>query len=263
MRINLNDINAANTALQRASTVWFLSVVFGLWVFLTYLVVKLGGSQFWAQHPLGAGAAAERWGNFSIALHLLIAALILGAGPLQLVPKIRQRVPAFHRWLGRGYVVAVIVAMLSGLYMMFARDIGSAYLKAGFVIQAALVIWFSAVALRYAMRRDIYHHRRWVLRFFIVANIAFFFRVLLMFWILLTGGIGIDFNTGKGWFLDFMAFGQYLPLVLLEMYFAVQEHGSAPRRFAMAGLLCVCAVVIVVGVVMLSFGMWFPGLAGE
>ena len=106
--------------------------------------------------------------------------------------------------------------------------------------------------------RDIVKHRRWALRFFIVANIAFFYRVIFMIWVLITGGVGIDFTTGEGGFLDFMAVGQYLPLLVLELYFRAQDRGARRGRIAMASLLFICAAATGLGITLLSVGLWFP-----
>lgn len=264
MRTQAGELSAANTALRRTTAFWFLITVIGQWAFLTYVVVEFGSTavrgnfEAWNKHLSNGYAPGDDIGNIAVAMHLLLAVIILGGGPLQLIPQIRGRFPTFHRWLGRGYMLAVLIAMMTGLYMLFTHDIGSLYLKAGFVIQANLIVIFSAFSLRYAIARNINKHRRWALRFFIVASIALFYRVILMIWVLITGGVGINFTTGEGVFLDFMALGQYLPLLILEMYFQTQDRGGMRSRFALAGFLFICAAATGLGITLLSVGMWFP-----
>jgi hypothetical protein len=39
-------------------------------------------------------------GNFAVATHVTSAVMVMLAGALQLIPQIRSRFPAFHRWNG-------------------------------------------------------------------------------------------------------------------------------------------------------------------
>ena len=236
----------------------------GLWIFMAYVVKKYGVPAFhghleaWNVDLSHAHIPGDLLGNTAVALHLLLAILILGGGPLQLVPALRRRLPGFHRWFGRTYMVVVIVSVVSGLYMMFDRDIGSAYLKSGFVFQTLLILMFAGFTLRYGMTRQRQKHQRWALRFFIVTNIALFARVIVMIWVLLTGGVGIDFETGKGLFLDFLAITQFLPLLILEIYFRVIDTASSRGRYWMSFTLALCSLAILLGVTLLTVGMWFP-----
>ena len=254
----------ANTALRAAVAAWFVTASIGLWIFLLYVVAVFGSSavqrnfESWNENLTSGYVPGDSMGNVAVATHLFLAIIVLGGGPLQLMPGIRNRYPAFHRWLGRTYMLAVVTITLTGLYMWLSRDIGSVTLKDGFIVQASLIVGFSAIALRYAIVRDIHRHRRWALRFFMVASIALSYRVIFMVWVLVTGGVGIDFATGKGAFLDFMAVGQYLPLLVLEIYLRTQDRGSALSRFAMAGFLLFATGVTGLGVSLLTVWLWFP-----
>ena len=191
-------------------------------------------------------------------LTLLLSVIILAGGPLQLIPAVRKRWPKFHRIVGRSYMIAAIITAIVGLYMMFQRDIGGLSTKVGFLAQGVLIAWFASNAFRYARARKIAIHRRWALRLFLAASAVWFFRVILMIWVLLTGGIGIDFTTGKGPFIDFMSIGQYLPLVILEWYFLTQTKGSSRSRGVLAGFLFVATALTALGVGLATIGMWFP-----
>src|SRR5215469_16877837 len=60
--------------------------------------------------------AGDAAGNLFFAAHVILALVLTFGGALQLVPKIRSRALAFHRWNGRVFLVAGVVATLGGLY---------------------------------------------------------------------------------------------------------------------------------------------------
>lgn len=90
-----------------------------------------------------------------------------------------------------------------------------------------------------------------------VSSVALSYRVIFMIWFAATGGLGIDMTTGEGAFLDFMALGQFLPLLVLEAYFTVRARGGQLATLAVSGLLALSALATAMGVVMLSVGLWF------
>jgi hypothetical protein len=110
----------------------------------------------------------------------------------------------------------------------------------------------------HAIARQFDRHQRWALRFFMVSRIALSYRVIFVIWVLITGGIGIDFETGEGAFWDFMAIGQFFPLLVLEVYFRTKDRGGVVSKYAMASLLVMAAGATGLGVLLLAVGFWFP-----
>ena len=249
--------------LQKGAKSWFISMLIGHWVFLTYVVVifgvsaALGDMEYWNARISHAHIEGDDIGNLSVMAHLGFAAIVLGLGPLQLLPSIRANAPWLHRWMGRLYVSAVLIATFSGMYMLFVRDIGSWSLKTGFVLQGAVLSIFAFYALRHAIARNIDRHYRWAMRFFMVASIALTFRVILMAWALSTGGMGINMETGEGWFLDLMIGLQFLPLLMFEAYSAAKDGNSATGRVIMGALLFVSTLIMYGGVALMSYVSWF------
>jgi len=124
-----------------------------------------------------------------------------------------------------------------------------------------LIISFAAVALRFAVARRIREHCRWALRLFMVASAVWFFRVGLMGWASLTGGIGIDFESFTGPFLWVIGFAQYLlPLAVLEWYFLCQGRSGAAGQWLFAGTLAGLTLIMGVGIVAATMGLWLPRL---
>jgi hypothetical protein len=69
-------------------------------------------------------------------------------GCIQLMGGVRKRWPAVHRWIGRVYVTAAILAGAGGLTFIVANGtIGGAVMDVGFGLYGALVVprrtrWF-------------------------------------------------------------------------------------------------------------------------
>ena len=117
--------STADTALRGAARLWFVTAVIGQWFFLYYLLVFYGPStltgdfQAWTRNRLlfKGYVAGDTAGNLAFAAHALLAAVIAFGGALQIVPQIRARALAFHRWNGRVFLVTAVGLSLSGLYM--------------------------------------------------------------------------------------------------------------------------------------------------
>ncbi|NNF66121.1 MAG: DUF2306 domain-containing protein [Gammaproteobacteria bacterium] len=253
-------------ALRIAATAWYTPVLLGQWIFVAYIIytygwpLVAGDIAVWNKHLSEAYVPGRMIGNISVATHLALAIVIHFFGPLQLVPSVRFRFPAFHRWSGRAFILSVIIAVAVGFYMLVIREIGAWTLRAGFTVQAFLVLWFAGQALRYARQKNFAVHMRWATRLFLAASAVWFFRVMIMIWFVMTGGIGIDQSDGTGWFIDAMSALQFLPLVLYEIYWRIKQSASSHARIVFALFLWAAAVATTVGVGLATLGMWFPVL---
>src|SRR5262245_56825307 len=114
---------AADRVLRAAVGFWLAVTAIGQWVCL-YCIVALygvttvsGNFEAWNANPfLRKGyVVGDRAGNVAFAAHVLLAAIVAFGGIVQLVPQIRHRLAAVHRWNGRLYIVAAIVASVAGL----------------------------------------------------------------------------------------------------------------------------------------------------
>jgi len=223
--------SVADSALKLAVRAWFLVAVAGQWIFLGHLVAFYVGSVI----------RGDTIGNVAIAVHLLLAVVIMVGGPLQLIPQIRHHAASFHHWNGRLYILAVFVTSVAGLYMLWSRERpGIVYLGAS--LHAVLIVSFSVLAVRSAVGRDLRNHRRWALRLFMVVNAGWFFRIGVMQWMF--------FNprpAGVASFVNAASIADYvLPLVMLELYLRMEDSAV---KFAMAAGVLVLSVVLAVRVV--------------
>lgn len=261
----------AGKLLKGSVWLWFTAVVAGQLFFVAYLL------DFYGRHALAGQLAAwnkvvphayrpgDALGNTAMAIHVALAALVISGGLLQLLPWLRQRLPAVHRWNGRLYMVGATLAAGAGLYMVWFRGaVGDLAQHLGLSLDALLIFAFTALAWKAASQRRFDEHRRWALRLFMVVSGVWFFRVGLMFWILLNQGpAGFDPDSFTGPFLTGLAFADYLvPLAILELYFLAQRRPSVWLRLGTAGLLAGLSLAMGAGAAVAAMGMWLPRMAG-
>jgi Predicted membrane protein (DUF2306) len=90
--------------------------------------------------------------------HMLIAPVALLLGPFQFFSRLRANYPKIHRWSGRVYVAACVIAGIGGLATAFAAS-GGPVAGLGFGILAVLWVgttlgaWRAAVARQFALHR--------------------------------------------------------------------------------------------------------------
>ncbi|MFK8017123.1 MAG: DUF2306 domain-containing protein [Gammaproteobacteria bacterium] len=246
---------------------WFTVAAVGHWIFLAYIILAFfpsiaehGLAGLKGMHLPSGFREGDTLGNLASVSHVVLAAVIIGGGPLQLIPVVRSRFPTFHRWLGRTYLMAAVSSSLGGLFMTWTRSpIGDVISQLGISGDAILIVTFAGFAVHHALGRRIKEHRRWAMRLFLAASAVWFFRVGLMAWAALTGGIGIDWESFTGPFLYVLGFAQYLlPLAMLEWYFYCQRQSAPAVQIAFAGTLFAMTVVMAIGIFAATNGMWLP-----
>jgi uncharacterized membrane protein len=262
----------ADKSLQVAVRLWFSVVLAGQLFFVAHIVSFYGGSSVagdmsrWTKILSRGFVPGDSVANGALAVHLAMAALITFAGLLQLIPQIRARFPAFHRWVGRSYMVMAVLASTSALYLNVIRGgtPGGFLQHATIDLDAILILVFAALALRYALARNIAVHRRWAVRLFLAVSGVWFFRAAVFFWILINQGpVGFNPETFEGPALTVLGFVAYfLPLGVFEVYWRAQQRGGTASRFAVAGTLVVLTLAMAIGVFghamfMLSSGVAF------
>ncbi len=253
--------------LALSGVLWFLAAAIGQWIFVYYIlghyvpILAKKGLPGLDESTLPDGyVPGDVIGNIAIAFHVLIAVIIIGGGPLQLMAPIRNRFPAFHRLVGRTYVVVAILTSLAGIYLVSTRGVpGGPLAPIAINLDAVLIIVFAIIAVRFAMARKIDQHRRWAMRLFMVASAVWFFRIGIMFWFMTTGGLGIDTKTFTGPAITFIYFAQMaIPLAFLELYFRAQDSQHAGLKLSAALAIFLATGVTIVGVFAATMGMWLP-----
>ena len=248
----------ADRALRASAGFWFVVVVLGQLIFAfataSYfgLTAWRGETGRWGRVLTHGVIPGDRMGNTALVIHLASAVFIILSGAIQLVPQVRKRAPAFHRWNGRVYVATAFTVSLAGLYLIWARGtVGGFAAHVGQSLDGVLIMIFAAMALRYAMARDFRTHRRWALRLYMVVSASLFIRA---------SGIAVAIPTPD--FLSIftlLSFAQYLvPLGVLELYLRAQDRGGAKARMAMAGVLFALTLVLGAGIAVATVTLFQP-----
>jgi uncharacterized membrane protein len=256
----------AEKALRHAAAAWVAAAMLGQWIMATYVFALYGGAvargdaQGWNTVMERGHVDGAPMGNAVVVAHVAFAFVVLAGGALQLVPAIRRRWPALHRWNGRLYLLAVAAMCVGGLVMHFTRArFQTGVFDAALVLNVVLAAAFGWLAWRAARARRFDAHRRWALRTFVVASAQWFFRLALMLWILLNQGpVGFDPETLVGPTITFLAFAQFLlPLAVLEGWLRAQAAGPS-AKLAMAGVLGAMTLATAGGIAAASMILWLP-----
>ncbi|SDK21459.1 DUF2306 domain-containing protein [Microbulbifer yueqingensis] len=258
----------ARRAVNLSVKTWFCIAAIGHGIFLAYIlavfyppIAQSGLHGLQGLHLPAGFREGDTLGNLSAVAHVLLAAIVIGGGPLQLVPAVRRHAPNFHRWLGRSYLLAAVISSVGGLYMTWTRHtIGDLVSQVTISIDGILILVFGFLAVRNAMAGRFAEHRRWALRLFMAASAVWFFRVALMGWAMLTGGWGVDWDSFTGPFLYALGFGQYLlPLAMLEWYFHCQKREAGQgAQLAFVGAMVPLTAFMAIGIFAATMGMWLP-----
>lgn len=168
--------------------------------------------------------------NAGVFLHMLTGAVITFLAPLQLIPVIRNGLPALHRWSGRLLVGCTIVTALGGLtYIVLHGTVGGPQMSVAFAIYGGLVLACAVQTIRFARARQWRIHQEWALRLFFLAIASWLYRVHYAIWIPLTERAAMTPEfSGAFDRLNIWAF--FVPyLLLLELILAMQGRGLFAR----------------------------------
>ncbi len=114
----------------------------------------------------------------AISIHLFggFVAMVLGA--LQVNSRLRNRFISAHRWLGRLYVLAVIVGGIAG-FILALSSYGGLVANFGFGLMA--VCWVGATLIAYWQIRNgnVLAHRDWMLRSYALTLAGVTLRIYL------------------------------------------------------------------------------------
>lgn len=259
-------VTNAAAVLTASGRIWYAVTAIGQIAFIYFIAAFYipptlqGQFEAWNRKSLITGyVAGDDAGNLGFAVHVLLAALITFSGLLQLLPLVRRKAPALHRWNGRLFVALAGVMSIGGLWLVWVRG---TYLTIPGAISISLLgllmLAAAAATIRYAMRRRFAQHERWALRLFLLSSGVWFQRVGYMAWIILNGApVGIG-DRMDGPFDLIWGFGQFvLPLIVLELWFLARRSRRAAAKLAVAGLVLALTLVMAVGIAGTVAIMWW------
>jgi hypothetical protein len=243
-------------------TVWISATLFGLYIVAFYVGALADGQvATWNQNLPGLYEPDSPAATSALGLHFLAGGVILILGCIQLISRVRSRWPALHRWLGRIYVSAALLAGIGGVtFILMVGTIGGRIMDIGFGLYGALMVLAAVQTYRYARARSLTLHRAWALRLFALAIGSWLYRMDYGFWLLLGGGRGHahDFH---GPFDHVMAFFFYLPNLLIVEAFIRAESAVSPKiRLAAAGLFAGATGFLLLGTYYFTKLYWGPAI---
>ena len=259
----------SRNVLAKSAQFWFATVLVGQAIFAYYIVMfyYIATANQDLEHfnrimPAGF-IEGDFWGNIAVVAHVLLAAIITVGGLLQLIPFIRNRWPAIHRWNGRLYVGIAMLMSLSGMFMVLTRYekvVGGLTGHIAIMINGSLIVGCAIMAFRHARQKRFAQHRIWALRLFLAVSGVWLFRVGLMAWLSIHGKpVGFDPVSFTGPFLTALYGLVYLlPLFILEVYLRAQRSPSTTRQLMAAAMVVLISLVTILGVFGATMGMWLP-----
>lgn len=164
-----------------------------LWVLMTVLalVVALYAALVLVLPDFGPPFVADRRVSmpWAVTAHLAGSLLAMALGPWQFNARLRARALQLHRWMGRAYVVGVLVGGGGGLAMATASQEGFVT-HAGFGLLA--VLWLAATLQAYWRIRagDEESHRTWMTRSYALTFAAVTLRIYIPAFL----GAGVPFS---------------------------------------------------------------------
>lgn len=108
--------------------------------------------------------------------HMAIATPILVIAPIQFIAQIRTSRPHVHRWLGRAFLAASILAGVLAIWL--GATIQYEGSRVPLAMFGALWIFFSYAAWTCARKRDFANHRKFVIRSFAIGLAFIWVRIL-------------------------------------------------------------------------------------
>lgn len=111
-------------------------------------------------------------------LHVGLAPIALALLPVQFSKGLRKNRPAVHRWLGRLYGGAILLAGISGIWLAYTTEEGPVA-AAGLGLGSVVWLWTTGTAIWHAMKRRIVQHRAWMIRSAALTLAAVTLRVYL------------------------------------------------------------------------------------
>ncbi|SFD30332.1 DUF2306 domain-containing protein [Spirosoma endophyticum] len=245
------------------TTVWVSAALFGLYILAFYAsALYEGNMDRWNQVLPRLYEQGTTTATSGIGLHFAAGGIILILGSIQLLDSVRTRYPAVHRWIGRIYVTACLVAAVGGLaFIAIKGTVGGLVMNIGFGLYGVLMFIAGIQTYRHAVAGNLDQHRIWALRLYALAIGSWLYRIEYGFWIMLTDGLGHG-KSFSGPFDWLMAFFFYIPnLLVVEAYIKANSYKSSPAiRLFSSLMLLVATGFLILGTYYFTLYYWGPAI---
>lgn len=251
-----------------SGTVWLSMFLWGLWIATFYSTAVhtydnlnlIFPDMYTPDYPVA---------SMAIATHLIGAAFMSLAGAFQLVKYIRKQHPVFHRWVGRGYIVASLVASVGGLVFIFNKgDYGGR--PADYAFATYGIIFFTSGVLAFyhaAITKDFKTHKLWAWRLYSLSLAAWLYRFDYYLWMGMFGHYTtwLHLENYQGAFDMFLNWAFYVPnLIIVEIVFRWGENAKIPSTWKrmLDTIYCVLFVVAAIFTIHAFSQLWLPSILG-
>lgn len=123
-----------------------------------------------------------RYWDFKWALigHISGGIMALVIGPFQFWKTFRNKYLTVHRWMGKAYLIAIVIATISSTYLAWTSAIRVNFSYA-LALQILAFAWFTTASMAYISirRKRIQQHKEWMIRSYVVTFAFVTFRWLV------------------------------------------------------------------------------------
>lgn len=155
-------------------------------------------------------------------LHVSGGMVALTLGPLLFLAGMRRRWPALHRWLGRFYLLGILIGGSAGL-MMSTYAYAGAIARSGFATLALLWLTTGVLAFIHIRNGNVDEHRRWMVRNFALTLAGVLLRLQLP--LLMTG---LDFAVAY----KIVAWSSWAPNLFIAEWLLRRQRPAVVRSVA-------------------------------
>ena len=266
--LSTNTTSMTNTALRWSGIIWFCCAAIGQVLFAAFIIdfygarTAYGDFAGWNERGVITGyVAGDTIGNLVFISHVLLAIIVALGGIFQLVPAIRRRYPAAHRWNGRVFILVSVILAVGGLWAVWVRGSYLSVISGLSVsLNGVLILIFCALAYRRAVERNFVAHEVWAIRAFLVVSGVWFFRVFVMAWITAwQGPVGMTEDLTGPADVGLSLASYLVPLIVYELYREAKRSASKPLKIGAISTMGLATLVTAGGIAGATLFMWFPG----
>lgn len=198
---------------------------------------------------------ASEWGaNIGIGIHFLTGVILVLAWPILFSARIRAEHRLIHRWTGRIYVSAALLAGGGGLSFILGQGAYAPAASVAFGIWGVLLTLSAVMAFVHARGRRFSQHRAWATRLFALVLGSWLFDLEFRAWKDLAGGVGMGSGHTMGPFDHAILYLFFVPNLLVAECLIRNLHRPShwpaafrwPVRLLLAATVLVFAYAIIV-----------------
>lgn len=259
------DSNKAKSVLALSAKSLITVALIGQWAFAFYILVIYTFTLVNGLNPIDFSPApnvktSDSFDRGMFFAHVIPAIYLSMFGIMQLVPAIRNRYRAFHRFNGRVFLALGFSGALTGLYLQWSKGAEvNVSASLGITINGLLILVAAFYAWFYAVKKRFDLHMRWAVHSFILINGVWSFRLYLMGWYIVNQGSNGNTQHLDGPMDIFLAFACYLlPMLLTEVYFWAKKQRSSSKVWLGAVAMTGGVIITLIGAVSAVMAMWTP-----